>query len=628
MGTLDSKEASTALRTVPRVSCTIRSQRQRVWLSLRSEHTRLLLLNSGRHSGGVGCGCRSLQSSGGSLLSMNRTTLLLAAASIAALTLPMIAACNNFGSIPSPTPEPELISTKVLTPTPTVESPDTNDRPEEMIIEPAATPDPTATSTPEPTTTPDPTPTGTPLPTPSPYPTPTPYPTATAYATATAYPIATAYATATPYPTATAYATATPYPIATAYATATPQPARAGGGTPQPRGTPGGIAGADANVIILADTSKSMRGEKIAQLRAAIMDFVNRIEDPLEYIALIAFNNRVEVELELEPFGETQHTWADRVADLRAGGGTALYDAVAYAVDLLEGIGSQERSNIIVVLTDGVDVDSSLTLGGVISKIEQASVNIILFGLAYGDTRDYDLLALHLLVAAGDDRGWAWAATPDATNAAFQSLTGWFQDFDGSFIAPAAPQLPLWTPAKDFDTLTAAGNNNPRGIWSDGKTMWVSDWEDKKIFAYDMTTKARDPAKDFDTLRAAGNNTLRGIWSDGKTMWVSDWPDGKIFAYDMTTKARDPAKDFDTLRAAGNNDPKGIWSDGTTMWVSDRRDGKIFAYDMTTKARDPAKDFDTLRVAGNNDPHGIWSDGTTMWVSDWYDGKIFAYDMP
>ena len=29
---------------------------------------------------------------------------------------------------------------------------------------------------------------------------------------------------------------------------------------------------------------------------------------------------------------------------------------------------------------------------------------------------------------------------------------------------------------------------------------------------------ARDPAKDFDTLEAAGNDDPRGIWSDGVTM--------------------------------------------------------------------------------------------------------------
>ena len=44
-----------------------------------------------------------------------------------------------------------------------------------------------------------------------------------------------------------------------------------------------------------------------------------------------------------------------------------------------------------------------------------------------------------------------------------------------------------------------------------------------------------------------------GIWSDGTTMWVAAQLPGKIYAYDMSTKARDAGKDFDTLRAAGNS---------------------------------------------------------------------------
>ena len=48
-------------------------------------------------------------------------------------------------------------------------------------------------------------------------------------------------------------------------------------------------------------------------------------------------------------------------------------------------------------------------------------------------------------------------------------------------------------PQKHFDTLIAAGNMNPRGIWSDGTTMWVADpWYDK-IYAYSLSTKARTP---------------------------------------------------------------------------------------------------------------------------------------
>ena len=185
---------------------------------------------------------------------------------------------------------------------------------------------------------------------------------------------------------------------------------------------------------------------------------------------------------------------------------------------------------------------------------------------------------------------------------------------------------------KDFDTLEAAGNTGPQGIWSDGTTMWVADDGDAKLYAYDLATKARDSAKDFDTLEAAGNSHPVGIWSDDTTMWVADDGDAKLYAYDLATKARDSAKDFDTLEAAGNSHPVGIWSDGTTMWVADDGDAKLYAYDLATKARDSAKDFNSLEAARNFSPQGIWSDGTTMWVvnqsySDPGLRKLFAYGL-
>ena len=157
--------------------------------------------------------------------------------------------------------------------------------------------------------------------------------------------------------------------------------------------------------------------------------------------------------------------------------------------------------------------------------------------------------------------------------------------------------------------------------------MWVADWQDDKIYAYSMSTKERESAKDFNTLSAAGNGSPEGIWSDGTTMWVPDRLDDKIYAYSMSTKARDSAKDFDTLSAARNSSPAGIWSDGTTMWVADSYTDKIYAYSMSTKARESAKDFNTLRAAGNSRPVGIWSNGTTMWVGDSEDDRIYAYGM-
>ena len=181
-------------------------------------------------------------------------------------------------------------------------------------------------------------------------------------------------------------------------------------------------------------------------------------------------------------------------------------------------------------------------------------------------------------------------------------------------------------PASEFDTLRAAGNNDPAGIWSDWETMWVTDHRDDKIYAYDLETKGRVP-KDFDGLIAAGNNDPAGIWSDGETMWVVDWVDDKVYAYLTGSRAWDPAEDFDTLEAAGNNAPEGIWSDGMTLWLADTDDDKIFAYGLESKARVPSKDFETLGAAGNNDPRGIWSDGETMWVLDTVDAKVYAYDL-
>ena len=260
------------------------------------------------------------------------------------------------------------------------------------------------------------------------------------------------------------------------------------------------------------------------------------------------------------------------------------------------------------------------------------------------------------------------AFSPDGSLLVSGAEDGKVRQWQVRSVASCCPR----NPANDFDTMKAAGNESPRGIWSDGTTMWVVDDWDDKLYAYDMAFRDRDPARDFTTLDAAGNNKPSGIWSDGTTMWVADYFDRKLYAYDMASRARDSskgfqypgcsreheatghlvrrnhhvggrrlgretvrlrqdikspgtAKDFDT---AGNHYPTGLWSDGASLWVANYAGSKLHAYDLTTKASEPDKDFLTLRSAGNNLPVGIWSDGTTMWVTDDSDRKLYAYDMP
>ena len=123
------------------------------------------------------------------------------------------------------------------------------------------------------------------------------------------------------------------------------------------------------------------------------------------------------------------------------------------------------------------------------------------------------------------------------------------------------------TVTKHFNSLYASGNEHPRGIWSDGDTMWVADL-DGNIYAYDMDTKAPKPAEYFTNL-AGANSKPRGIWSDGDTMWVSDWEPTRVFAYDMDTKARVRDKEFPVPAKVGGTGIEetarfhGIWSDGS-----------------------------------------------------------------
>ncbi len=178
-------------------------------------------------------------------------------------------------------------------------------------------------------------------------------------------------------------------------------------------------------------------------------------------------------------------------------------------------------------------------------------------------------------------------------------------------------------PAKDYRMLGDFGNDRPRGIWSDGETMWVADQTDNKLYAYHayLALTSRNDKQDFiKTLKAAENNTPKGMWSDGQTLWVVDGDDNKLYAYNLATKARDFDKEIDLaesltdLENEDNSDPSGIWSDRTTIWVADSGDDKLYAYNLATKARDSNKEIDL--DSNNSNPSGLWANETIIWVAD------------
>ena len=179
-------------------------------------------------------------------------------------------------------------------------------------------------------------------------------------------------------------------------------------------------------------------------------------------------------------------------------------------------------------------------------------------------------------------------------------------------------------------------NRAPRGVWSDGSTVWVSDSGQEKLFAHDLESGVRLPERDI--ALADRNRDARGIWSGDETMWVLDGGKESLFAYDLASG--ELAAEY-ALNDA-NGDPRGIWSDGVTVWVSDHGAKRLFAYRLPARPEAPAaedtepqalervsgEEFTLLSRASNNSPRGLWSDGDVMYVADASDDKVYSYNMP
>ncbi len=313
-------------------------------------------------------------------------------------------------------------------------------------------------------------------------------------------------------------------------------------------------------------------------------------------------------------------------------GGTARYTGTVFSSDIQTTVVATPLHTNAMVSISPADTDTA-TDGHQVALARRGAETAVTITVtpSSGTARAYTVTVANLFTARQPTQDFD--ALDASQNTAPRSLwsdggTIWVTDDEDNKLYAYNLADKTRDPDKDFNTLGKAGNGGPGGLWSDGTTMWVSDHWDNKIYAYKMSDKSRDPAKDFNNLEMTGNSSPVGLWSDGTTMWVPDWRDDKIYAYKMSDKRRDPAKDFNTLAGAGDEyGVNGLWSDGTTMWMADSWQSKIYAYKLSDKSRDASKEFDTLEAAGNMAPHGLWSDGTTMWVADWETTKVYAYHL-
>lgn len=125
-------------------------------------------------------------------------------------------------------------------------------------------------------------------------------------------------------------------------------------------------------LVAAIDVSGSMFSA-MPSVKAAAKDFLKALA-PQDQVSLVAFNDNLFTLVRRSTDAAARLRAVDRLA---AWGGTALYDVIIRALDL---VGRQQGRRAIVVFTDGHDESSFAKLDAVITRVESSDSTLYLIG--------------------------------------------------------------------------------------------------------------------------------------------------------------------------------------------------------------------------------------------------------
>jgi Ca-activated chloride channel family protein len=136
---------------------------------------------------------------------------------------------------------------------------------------------------------------------------------------------------------------------------------------------PGGLgAGPEMHVGVLLDVSESM-GEDIGFTKTAAIKFLNTLTDAVD-ITLVDFDTEVRV----TRYGQNDFArLVERVRLQKAGGMTALYDAIGVYLD---GAAGQPGRKVMLLYTDGGDTQSAMHFGELLDLLKASDVTVYAIG--------------------------------------------------------------------------------------------------------------------------------------------------------------------------------------------------------------------------------------------------------
>jgi len=209
--------------------------------------------------------------------------------------------------------------------------------------------------------------------------------------------------------------------------------------------------------MLVMDISGSMNhGGKLNAAKEAAKAYVDQAR-PEDQIGLVTFNTEVTY---VEPLTKDRREVTDAIHLLKAEDDTAMYDALADGIDLLEPV---EGRKSIIVLTDGLDNRSKLSPQEVLQLIGPQGLSISVIGLGDPNQSTGNITSLDepALKALAEQAGGAYGYANDA-----DSLKALYEKYGRALQSEYV--LTYTSPAKLRDGvnrgLSAAVEETPGGV--------------------------------------------------------------------------------------------------------------------------------------------------------------------
>jgi Ca-activated chloride channel family protein len=148
-----------------------------------------------------------------------------------------------------------------------------------------------------------------------------------------------------------------------------------------------------SQVVIIVDSSGSMKAGKLASVQNTLKNYIESL-GPKEKIALIDFDSEIRSPVVVTGTPDGKAQGLEFVANLQVDGGTSLYDAILYGHNWLLTNFAEETINGIIVLTDGEDSDSHISLEELQKQLKTTDFStdkrIALFTIGYGQENEFN----------------------------------------------------------------------------------------------------------------------------------------------------------------------------------------------------------------------------------------------